>query len=173
MWKQIESLNYEVNEFSEVRNKTTLKIIKPFKGGTSDYLMVRLHLGKSVKRSCLVHRLVAINFIENPENKAQVNHKDGNKVNNHISNLEWNTRKENINHALNIGLSKRYNNQYYKGKTGFNHNKSKAVACIENGMVYGSMAEAERLNGIGNGGVYWSIKHKKKIKGMTFKIFIN
>lgn len=48
------------------------------------------------------HRIVALHFIENPNNERDVNHIDGNKLNNHISNLEWVNRRENVSHANNI-----------------------------------------------------------------------
>lgn len=52
----------------------------------------------------LVHRLVGLAWIPNPENKPMINHKDGNKQNNHVSNLEWVTRSENAKHSFTIGL---------------------------------------------------------------------
>ena len=51
------------------------------------------------------HRLVALHFIPNPLNKEQVNHIDGNKMNNHVSNLEWVTQEENMRHCMDSGLS--------------------------------------------------------------------
>ena len=75
------------------------------------------------KNTYIIHRLVALTFIENKENKPEVNHIDGNKLNNHISNLEWNTTQENLEH-------KRINNlgKTLKAKlsaTGINNSQAK------------------------------------------------
>ena len=71
------------------------------KTDTSGYRTVRLS-GKDVR----IHRLVAQAFIPNPDNKPEVNHKDGNKANNHKDNLEWATRMENMQHAVRTGLQR-------------------------------------------------------------------
>jgi hypothetical protein len=65
------------------------------------YLQVSISFKKDVKMKSL-HRLVAEAFIENNENKETVNHKDGDKTNNCVSNLEWNTRSENIQHSVHV-----------------------------------------------------------------------
>ena len=66
-------------------------------------------LWKNRKREMfLVHRLIAATFIQNLENKSDINHKDGNPLNNEISNLEWCSKKENMKHAIDTGLFNQY-----------------------------------------------------------------
>jgi len=68
------------------------------------------HDGK--RKRHLLHRLIAFAFVPNPQNKGFINHKDGDKLNNCIDNLEWVTRSENVCHAMKSGLK----NDYGKGK---------------------------------------------------------
>lgn len=71
---------------------------------TSRYHRISLVNDEGVSKKYLVHRLVATTYIPNPENKPEVNHIDGDKLHNHVSNLEWVTRKENLVHAFSINL---------------------------------------------------------------------
>ena len=68
------------------------------------YMFAKLTKEK-IKKCIKIHRLVALAFIPNPSNKPQVNHKDGNKKNNSIDNLEWVTGKENMAHAVENNLN--------------------------------------------------------------------
>ena len=88
---------YTVSEDGRIYSHISNKFLKP-NVTKCGYATVQLFKNKTGKR-LLIHRLVAQAFIPNPENKEQVNHKDENKLNNQISNLEWNSRKENMNYG--------------------------------------------------------------------------
>ncbi len=99
---RVKSLARVVNDiFGE--HMTEEIIMHPGKG--KHYYHVRL-CKNGAKETTSVHRLVAKTFIRNPDNKPCVNHIDGNKLNNHVENLEWVTYSENIQHAIRTGLKK-------------------------------------------------------------------
>lgn len=98
--KMAEYRGYLVYTDGRVQNKTTLKFLKPRITGAG-YLSVKIK-GKSE----YMHRLVATLFLTKPLGK-EVNHKDGNKQNNCLSNLEWVTHQENMRHAKNFGKMKK------------------------------------------------------------------
>lgn len=96
MFKPIKDYeDYLVNENGQVFSKKSNRFLKPLK---QTYLTVELFNDKGSKRF-LVHRLVAQTFIPNPDNLPQVNHKDENKHNNNVGNLEWCTAKYNMNYG--------------------------------------------------------------------------
>ena len=106
-WKVCEIGDYRfiVSNFGNVCNWHTKKnmYLQPDRLG---YLTVKQQVKLKIK-TFKVHRLVAYSFITNPENKPCVNHKDGVKFNNLVSNLEWNTYRENSQHAHDTGLVSR------------------------------------------------------------------
>ena len=102
-FKQIKGYeNYLVSDQGRVFNYKFKKFLKPGKN-QGGYLFVVL-CKNGIMKTLAIHRLVALAFIPNPENKFTVNHIDGCKTNNHADNLEWNTQKENIRHAMDAGL---------------------------------------------------------------------
>src|SRR5699024_4677012 len=103
IWKDcVENNRFEVSNFGNVRNKKTKNFIKLFDNGRG-YLTVGLWSDNNIiKKNFYVHRLVARAFIENPENKLEINHIDGNKYNNNVDNLEWSTRSENLKHKYRV-----------------------------------------------------------------------
>ena len=95
---------YQVSSCGKLVSKITGKELKTHGNGRG-YAVYTSRINKKTVR-IRVHRAVAEAFIPNPDNKPIVNHKDGVKRNNKVSNLEWNTESENTHHAWNMGLRK-------------------------------------------------------------------
>lgn len=106
IWKNIPNYEgiYEISSFGKIKNTKSGKILKLIKNHRG-YLKTNLSKNGKLK-TVFPHRLVAESFIENPNNLPQVNHKDGNKENNYVFNLEFCTEKHNMQHAVKNGLIK-------------------------------------------------------------------
>lgn len=144
--------NYAVSNYGNVKNIRTGKILKPINTPTG-YLTVTLSKNNK-KHTFRIHRLVAIYFIDNPENKEQVNHIDGNKHNNAVCNLEWCTHTENINHAFDNSL--------------INTKKPVVITNINTGeeITFESTSECARFLNVNNGSLNRVLKGKRnKIHG--------
>lgn len=104
VWRQVVGFpKYKVSDFGEVKNNKGYMLT--LQKSLSNRISVTLSDNGKPKRM-LVHRLVGMAFIPNPDGKPQINHIDGNPSNNHASNLEWCTGKENVRHAWETGLCK-------------------------------------------------------------------
>lgn len=112
--------------FSNRRGELRPRKLHYINGG---YLRVNMRVG-GVTKCKLVHRLVAERFVPNPDNKPEVNHRDGDKENNSHNNLEWVTRGENLMHSY--------------GVIGNNPPRSKVVRCIEKDIIFPSAVVASQ-----------------------------
>jgi hypothetical protein len=115
---------YEVSDAGEVRNIGTGRVRKPHTA--NGYHQVAL-CNNGIKTTLLVHRLVGLYHLENPENKPQIDHIDRNRTNNNVSNLRWATRSENCqnkdyyyytktdgNHYITITINQTFQVQFHK-----------------------------------------------------------
>lgn len=131
-WKDVVGFEgiYEVSNLGTIRRLKNKRVLKPTR---TKYQFVHLTKNKKAK-ICLIHRVVAMAFIPNPENLPEINHKDCDTHNNVATNLEWCDRKYNIN----------YGDRTRKAMK----KVCKPILCIEKNIVYKSLKEAAEKNGL-------------------------
>ena len=139
IWKAVADSNGEYHISSHGRVKSYKcgkeRILKPSLIGNG-YPAINIWQNTKKSKCRTIHKLVALAFIPKPDNKTQVNHKDGNKLNNHIDNLEWVTQQENIQHAWDNGL---YENKRLAIASANRKARSKPVVDIVTGNKYDSL----------------------------------
>lgn len=164
-WKDIKWYEglYQVSNLGRVKRLKGryMKCDKILKGYEDEFGYIRLNLSKNSKtKNITLHRLVAQAFIPNAENKPQVNHMDEDKTNNVVSNLEWVTAKENVNHGT------RTNRAIKKREI-----KIKVID-IANGEYnyYNSIKECSRHLGVDNSAITKQLKGKlRQCGGYVFE----
>lgn len=106
MWKDIPEWEdlYEISDEGLVRNKITNRLLVGDKN-SAGYQRVTLY-NKNIKKRFFIHRMVAQLFLDNPHNYPEVNHRDGDKTNNNVNNLEFCSRVHNEREAHRIGIKK-------------------------------------------------------------------
>ncbi|MBE5873767.1 MAG: hypothetical protein E7287_05080 [Lachnospiraceae bacterium] len=168
MWKAVNGTDgmIEVNERGEVRSllRGTPRMLKT-QPDAKGYLRLRVTINR-VKMGFKVHREVAKAFIPNPLKLPQVNHKDGNKGNNCVSNLEWVSNKQNAAHAIRTGLW----DSVIEGAKRENESRKKPVIGYCGGEVrrFESVSEAERF--VESRHVCDVLKGKREhVKGWSFE----
>lgn len=163
MYGVVKRLAHDVSQINRWGNIITRhkkeRIITP-RVSNKGYL--RLSLCESDRKDYSVHRLVLITFKPNTENLPQINHIDGNKLNNHVDNLEWCTSAYNVQHSFHLGLN--------YAASGFDDTQNKPVSLFFGGKliwVFGSIGEASRLTRIKRETISNSCKSEKIITGCS------
>ena len=163
-WRDIEGYEglYQISNLGRVRSfkRNKVRVLKPV-ANKYGYLIVNLRKNNSLK-TLSIHRLVAQAFLPNPNNFPQVNHKDEDKTNNIVSNLEWCDASYNLNYGT--------RNEKTSIKM-INHQKlSKVVIQIDKNTnviinIFPSLMEAERQTGCSNVTISYCCKGKRKTSG--------
>lgn len=152
---------YSVSDAGVVKNSETGRVLKP-QIEKNGYLRVLLYPEKKHRS---VHRMVALTFIPNANNKPHINHIDGNKQNNAVSNLEWCTQQENCRHAIDV-LGRHTSIETMRKNAERNREfHKKKVLCVETQKVYESIATAERELGLCHSSINNAVRGRSKTAG--------
>lgn len=160
------STTYYITEDGRCFNEKTGKFLKGQVNCKNGYISFMITLPDGSKKRLYAHRLVALNYIPNPENKQQINHIDGDKLNNNVDNLEWATQEENQQHAIKIGL-RTFSHVFCFSKdkvlvAEYKDIEEAAKACgISRGII---IQELDKQVKTLSGGFYWS---RDSILGQT------
>lgn len=143
-WIKIKDFpNYSVSSSGSVRNDNRMSLLKPTTNHKGYLYVVLSKDGKTTTKK--IHRLVAESFIDNPDNKPQVNHIDGNKQNNDVSNLEWCTASENQKHFWKVIATDKDRVKRFKSRKSYslsNHPRARKVLRVNDNKVYNCITEA-------------------------------
>lgn len=158
--------HYQISNYGNVKSLKSNRLLTPQKT-EKGYLSIKLQR-ENEQKTFRVHRLVAQMFISNIEDKPQINHKDGNKENNEVSNLEWCDNNYNAKHRKEVLKYKHSEETKKKISNGIKNGSQvknkiqKPTYYLINGVEYKTLTEASRLNG--KGSKYFSkVMEKKKI----------
>lgn len=164
MWKDIPGYpRYMVSDFGEVYSKIT-KIKLKADISKFGYARVTLYKGTGEKHKIMVHRLVALAFISNPQNLPQVNHINENRLDNSVENLEWCSASYNINFGnRNKTVSRKL--RAIKEKTSAKRIEQIDIQTGKTIKVWTSMREIERELGFSHSNIYACCSGKRKTRG--------
>lgn len=164
VWKPIKGYEkcYEISSTGRVRNIRNGRIKKPF-DNKCGYLKVTLQDGANHTMKKYVHRLVAEAFLKKSKGKEEVNHKNLNKYDNNVNNLEWTNRKYNLQHSYDNGL-KRTGESHGMHKLTKNIVKTIREKYIKNDKEYSTVKLAKKY-GVTPGAI-WAIVNYKLWKGV-------
>jgi hypothetical protein len=160
-WKFVNE-KYEISNTGKLRNGEY--ILKGYVG-TNGYVSYSMSMGNYQRKYEMAHRLVAKAFIENPENKPEVNHKDCNRLNNCVENLEWCTHSENMQHSRALNrypkqIKKRTIETLTKDREAKAHKMKPVID--ELGNIYPTAKQAAFEHGLSQHAVRLAIKYGNK-----------
>lgn len=166
IWKPLSGFEgrYEISNFGNIKNVKRNSIVKTHIDAHGYQSCTLRYVGDKKSHTVKVHRAIALAFIPNPNDYPIINHKDGNKLNNSIENLEWCTYQHNIQHSFDNGL------QTPSGQILEGNDYVKIFAMYKSGYLYSEIADA--LDGkVKERTIYFGLKRKSYLRWFSEREF--